>query len=74
MFHKTWIVFFFNHVKENYPIIEASFNNRAIKSLLYDKNNIEFSFENLIDQNRGKVILIDFWATWCPPCFKEMPK
>ena len=37
--------------------------------VLKDANGKDF---NLADQ-KGKVIILDFWATWCPPCKVEIP-
>jgi len=40
----------------------------------------DFSFTSLegehitLDDLRGKVVLLDFWGTWCPPCVESVPE
>lgn len=43
---------------------------RTIPSTKFiDKNGVELN----LNQMQGKVILVNFWATWCKPCKEEMP-
>ena len=62
----------------NNPFTYAELPNNLV---IHDKpkkiTNISFKDINLQDvdlsKNKGKIMVLNFWATWCVPCKKEMP-
>lgn len=55
--------------KLGYNLTAQSENLPAPDFTLEDIDAKKFSLKDY----RGKVIMLNFWATWCPPCRREMP-
>ena len=54
----------------------ASTNNSKLSSQMLFAANLpnENGVKQALNQYQGKIIVLNFWATWCPPCREEMPE
>lgn len=62
-----------NYYKETLALINKPeiYTNEVL--LRMKDTPIEKTFSKILSENKGKVIYIDIWATWCGPCIKAMP-
>ena len=52
----------------------TTFSEKALNEKLYNLNDVSSTFKEVLNQHKGKKILIDVWASWCRDCIEGMPK
>ena len=58
-----------NHFWNDLAVVKVDEELKAPSFALKDLSGKEVKLEDY----RGKLIFLNFWATWCPPCRQEMP-
>jgi thiol-disulfide isomerase/thioredoxin len=50
------------------------FSKKALSEKLINQENKEISFNKILNKHKGKITVIEVWASWCGDCVKAMPK
>ena len=69
------IIFFTSNLSHSYENNQLLLHNQPKKVDFIFLNTLDGEKTNIFKKyNKKKIFLINFWATWCPPCIKEIPE
>lgn len=55
-------------------VLKTGFSKEALNQKLEDEEGKTITIQQILDQHKGKVLVLDFWAGWCRDCLKALPK
>ena len=53
---------------------KTNFSKEALSEKLLATNESQVAFKNILKKYKGKILVIEVWASWCGDCVKAMPK
>lgn len=52
----------------------TQFSEKAMKNMLFSLTDESLTLGKVIQQYKGKKVLIDVWASWCADCIRGLPR
>ena len=52
----------------------TTFSKEALTQKITTESGDKISIAEVLKANEGKIVMIDFWASWCQDCIKAIPK
>ncbi|WP_188618597.1 TlpA family protein disulfide reductase [Cloacibacterium rupense] len=55
-------------------VMKTSFSKEALAQKITDTDGKTTTISKILEKHKGKVLVIDLWASWCRDCLNAMPK
>lgn len=55
-------------------VSKTAFTKEVLQQKVTSANGKKLSVSEILNKHKGKVVVIDFWASWCQDCLKALPK
>ncbi|KIA88368.1 TlpA family protein disulfide reductase [Kaistella jeonii] len=54
-------------------VSKTEFSKEAVAQKITSLRGKKMAISEIINNHKGRILIIDFWASWCPDCIKALP-